>query len=157
MHFVFKLKIKTKGFDNFNFTGNAEKKLKICCISLRSRTRFNMFQILTTKGKGMVVGNPAPGAHQGSSGSPVPVLALQGSWWLSGESPERMVVLALLWPFWSVLKSTEEQQTILNIKHQGKYWQGCGEVILLLHKYLIKCDLNTVGHDCTWQVEVNYF
>lgn len=37
---------------------------------------FNIFQILTTNGEGMVVGHPAPRA---SSGSPVPVVALQGS------------------------------------------------------------------------------
>lgn len=37
---------------------------------------FNMFQILTTNGEGMLVGNPAPRA---SRGSPVPVMALQGS------------------------------------------------------------------------------
>lgn len=73
---LFFFKLKTEEFDNFNSKENADKRRNWWYISFGIRKIFNMFQNLTTKRKGMVVGNPAPKAFQGSSGSPMPVLVL---------------------------------------------------------------------------------
>lgn len=116
-----------------------------------------MFQILTTKGKGMVVGNPAPGAPPGilrqSSASPGSARLLTVNREVPWEAGGFGTPLTFLKCFEIYRRTTNNG----NIKHQGKYWQGCGEVILLLHKHLIKCDLSTIGDDYTWRVEVNYF
>lgn len=55
------------------------QKKKLVVYLIWKKENFNMFQNSTTKSKAMVVGDPAPKALQGSSGSPMPVLVLQGS------------------------------------------------------------------------------
>lgn len=78
-YFVFKWKTETEEFDNFNFTGNAEKTCVVSYLEKehvlicsrfwlrRERAWWRVTQLLELP--------------QGSSDSPVPVLALQGSWW----------------------------------------------------------------------------
>jgi len=121
----------------------------LCCIWFGRRTRFNMFQILTTKRKGMVVANPAPRASPGilrqSCANPGSARLLT----VTGTSPEGLGVLALLWPFWSALKSTEEEQQTTEILSTR---DNADKVVMKLFYYYTNiwlCDLSTVGHDCT--------
>lgn len=136
MHVLFaseKLKLR-----NSCFSGNVEKNLHL--VWFWTRKGFEIFQTLTTKGKGMVMGSPAPRHAQRdlrqSRASPGSAMLLE----VIGKFPEGLGTSTLFQPFWSILKSAEEQQA-MEIWSTRKNDDG---VVIKLLSYWMKVWLSVI-------------